>query len=412
MPSYVVVTGASNISTWQSHQRGIARESGGRLWCVYQRRDVSSVYQVYLSYSDDNGQNWTEIQVTDHSTWGQNEPSIAMDSGDTLHIVWNGHGWGTNTGWENVQYAKRTSAGVWTPSTIPYADGGTEPEHVTDEAYNQSFAAIAVDSSDNPNVVWLGGPHGDYTDKDQIVYRKRTTSWQAIEVLTNVDENQSYASIAIGSNDNIHVTWVGAGWGAIPGYYQIQYRKRTDSWQTQESVSPIAAHQRMPCLALDSNDQPHVAWQRAGIRYRMRTDSWQTQEDVHAGGDQGNVSISLDANDDIYVAWKGKPWGSETGYHNIQVSKRTGGVPPWPVTPTGVTDRAYNQDYPRLAWALHPLANPTIPAVGCAIVFSGQDSGGYQVEFYASPDLDWEGEEPLGEKTAHMAAKMIAARAI
>jgi len=84
-----------------------------------------------------------------------------------IHVVWYGKGWGSNTGYYNIQYRKRTSSGWQTQ------------EAVTDKSWDQLNPSIAIDSSDNIHVVWYGKGWGFYTGTYNIQYRKRTSSgWQ------------------------------------------------------------------------------------------------------------------------------------------------------------------------------------------------------------------------------------------
>jgi len=233
-PSYTVKTGANTYSTEGNTQRKLARKSNGDLWCVYSRYD-GTYDQIYASYSTDGGETWTEEQICSASAY-QLYPSIAIDSNDNVHVVWSGKGWGTNTEYYNMQYRKRTSSGWQTQ------------EAVTDKNYDQYYPSIAIDSNDNIHVVWEGYGWGTNTNYRNIQYRKRTSSgWQTQEAVTDKNYTQSDPSIAIDSNDNIHVVWDGYGWGTNIEYYNIQYRKRTSSgWQTQEALTDKAVHQQYP----------------------------------------------------------------------------------------------------------------------------------------------------------------------
>ena len=110
-------------------------------------------------------------------------------------------------------------------------DGETWTEEaVTSASYNQYHPAIAIDSQDNIHVVWRGLGWGTNTNYTNIRYRKRTSSgWQSHEAVTDKNKHQYHPSIAIDSNDNVHVVWGGAGWGTNNNYDNIQYRKRTSS---------------------------------------------------------------------------------------------------------------------------------------------------------------------------------------
>jgi len=384
-PSYTVKTSASYASTQTNNQRKLARTSDGTLWCVYHRSD-GSYNQVYASYSTNDGETWTEEQLTNVSG-NQYYPSIAIDSQDNIHVVWRGYGWGSNTNRNNIRYRKRTSSG-W-----------QSHEAVTDISYHQYDPAIAVDSQDNIHAVWCGGGWGTNTSYNNIQYRKRTSSgWQTQESVTDTNNNQSRPAIAIDSNDNVHVVWQGKGWGTNTANDDIQYRKRTSSgWQTQEDVTDKTDYQQSPSIAIDSNDDIHVVWYGYGwgtntsyynIRYRKRTSSgWQSHEAVtDKDNNQYDPTIAIDKNDNIHVVWHGQGWGSNPSYYNIQYRKRTSSG--WQ-TQEGLTDVTAYQYSPNCIWALHPTVSgekPNRTKTGYAFVWVD----GSTIKFYKSDDLAWD----------------------
>jgi len=385
MPIYTVKTGTLSDSTAEN-KRNLARKSNGDLWCTYHRSDGTAV-QIYCAYSTDGGQTWTEEQVTNNlfGGYGQWYPAIAIDSADNIHVVWYGDGWGTDTWNLNIQYRKRTTS--WQ----------TQEAVTTDVTNDQIYPSIAIDSSNNVHVVWLGYGWGTNTNYANLQYRKRTTVWQDQEAITDMNDEQSFPSIAIDSSNNVHVIWFGRGWGTYTNRWNIQYRKRTTSWQTQEAVTDKNGWQWEPSIAIDSNNNVHVVWYGGetpssigNIQYRKRTTSWQTQEAVtDKNAEQYCPSIAIDVSNNVHVVWDGYGWGVNTSSDNIQYREKTTS---WQ-TQVGITDRAYTQGYPSLIWASYPTVDglkTNIPKTGYAFVWSGQDATGYNVEYFASDDLSWE----------------------
>jgi len=380
---YTVKTGTYLDSTYPPNGRKLARKSNGDLWCTYRRSD-GTYDQIYCSYSTDGGETWTEEQVTS-ATDNQYSASIAIDSNDYVHIVFDGYSWGSNPTVRNIQYRKRTTE--WQAQ-----------EAVTDINYSQYHPAIAIDSNDYVHVAWAGTGTGLNPLYRNIQYRKRTTTWGAQESLSDVHAHNYEPAIAIDSDDNVHVVWTGAGWGTYTGYNNVQYRKRTTGWQAQEAITDINAHQYFSGIAIDSNDYIHIIWEGAGwgiytandnVQYRKRTSAWETQEGVtDKGAQQYEPSIAIDSNDYVHVAWDGKGWGTNSDYYNIQYRRRT---TTWQ-TQESITDRAYNNEYANLIWARYPVIDSrktNQPQAGCEIVWSGQDVSGYKVEFYKSDDISW-----------------------
>ena len=209
-------------------------------------------------------------------------------------------------------------------------------------------------------------------------------SWTE-EQLTEKDADQQYPSIAVDKNSVVRVVWQGYGWGVNTGWHNIQYRMRTDSWQAQEAVTDAASHQRLPSIAVDEDGYAHVAWEGTGwgenpndynIQYRKRTDSWQAQEAVtdvatHQASD-GPPSLAVDSDGYVHVVWcdeSAEDW-------NIRYRKRTDS---WQ-TPVNITEEAYDQTWPALCDGL---------ASGYALIWTAHDGTQYDVVFYgALPPLE------------------------
>jgi len=76
----------------------------------------------------------------------------------------------------------------------------------------------------------------------------RTSSWATTELVTNKNASQYLSSIALDSDDNVHIVWDGLGWGTNTAVRNIQYRKKTDSWQIQVGITDNSTSQRVPIL--------------------------------------------------------------------------------------------------------------------------------------------------------------------
>ncbi|MDD5477349.1 MAG: hypothetical protein PHG87_03995 [Candidatus Omnitrophica bacterium] len=382
-----VVISNPTATTANASQRKLARATNGDLYAVYARLDGAN-QQIYYAKSTDNGATWIE-QGKAHADVAaeQKEPAIAIDSSDNLYIAWAGKGWGTNTANFNIKYRKYNKAtALWDTQ-----------ESVTDAAYDQFAPALALDSSNNIHVAWYGKGWGTNTANNNIQYRKRTTSWQTQESVTDAAYDQFAPALALDSSNNIHVAWYGKGWGTNTANNNIQYRKKTASWQKQESVTDAAYDQLSPSLALDSADYVYAVWAGKGwgtnttidnIEYSKRatlsTDWAANRESVtDSASAQLSPSLALDSADYVYAVWAGKGWGTNTANNNIQYRKRTTA---WQGQ-SGITDLASDQTNPTLFW--HP--QPTIfTSVKTNIITSGHSfiwTTGSGVKFYASDGI-------------------------
>lgn len=294
MPSYLI---EPDIAPSGIGSRTIARCSNGQLWCCYLVNDGAND-QVWVSYSDDGGLTWTAEQMTVVAA-AQFPPSLAIDSQDNIHLVWFGNGWGANPGITNIQYRRRTTAG-WDAQL-----------GLTDDTIRRASPSIAVDSQDNVHIAWDGSDLGLPFVNRSIFYREWIAAgWQPVEtVIFNATNGQQLGQIALGSDDVIHVLWVGGGWGANPAFNNVQYiRKVTGVWQPREPVTDIAANQDMPAIALDAADNIYTTW-GTGLftgAYRRRTAiGWEAVEyPACVGG-----TISLDTTGVVYLVGTDGPGG-------------------------------------------------------------------------------------------------------
>ena len=392
-PSYTVKTGVDTNATEGNSQRKLARDSNGKLYCVYYRMGTSTE-QIYMASSTDGGQNWNEELITEDGSYWQSSPSIAIDSNNYLHVVWHGTHAGS-TYYYQIRYREYTTS--W--QTI---------QNLTSESNNSQFyPSIAIDSNNYLHVVWHGSYSGS-TTYSQIRYIKNitgTTTWETIENLTSESYDQKGPSIAIDSNNYLHVVWYGPHAGSTT-YDQIRYIKNitgTTTWETIENLTSEGYHQYSPAIAIDSNDYLHVVWYgpHAGsttylqIRYIKNitgTTTWETIENLTSESyDQKGPSIAIDSNNYLHVVWYGAYSGS-TIYMQLRYIKNITGTTTWE-TIENLTSGSVGQTRPNLIWANYPTISgkkPNRTIDGYAFIWMD----GTTVKYYASSDLVWESFPP------------------
>lgn len=317
----LVATSEASDPTAYNSQNKPVRTSDGTLYAVYFKQ-LDGKHQIYVKKSVDGGDTWTdETRISTASgmeLYDQYYPSIAVDSNDYLHVVWRGRATGYTT-YHQIWYAKYTTSWATPVRISTYA--GMDGEY-------QKPPSIAVDSSSGYlHVVWYGAATG-YANP-QIWYAKYTAGWATpvrISTYAGMDTRlQEYPSIAVDSNDYLHVVFYGYADGYTTNY-QIWYTKYTGSWVTPVRISTYVGmdtnYQDNPDIAIDSNDYLHVVWhgRAAGyttyrqIWYAKYTTSWATPRRLssYAGmdvNDQRWPPIAVDSNDYLHVLWHGKATG-------------------------------------------------------------------------------------------------------
>lgn len=177
----------------------------------------------YRNYTD----SWsTPLRISIYDTMGSaNNPSLAVDFSDYLHIVWSAY---TDT------YPSPDTQ-VW---YMNYTDSWSTPFRLstlaTMDTNANGVASIALDSDDYKHVIFLGLITG--LPKQQVYYTNYTDSWSTpLRISTATDMNLWHIktnTIALDSNDDIHVLAHGP-----PVFDGVWYMNYTGSWST-----PIRVH--------------------------------------------------------------------------------------------------------------------------------------------------------------------------
>jgi hypothetical protein len=331
--------------------RDIAVASDGRLWVAYSKKPAGINYmQIHVAYSDDEGQTWTEERVTfSYDNKHHFFPALAIDSFDNLHLVYTSTGRAPYATRWGVFYKERTIGGWQAEETVALLDVANP---------GQDYPTIAIGVADVPHVVWAGLGWGANPAVKNIQYRAKIGgSWGTVEQVTDMASPQDTPSTAVDSYGTIHVSWTGRGWGINTGNSQVCYGHGPAAWIT-ENVSDHPHSHYHSRIALDSGDDPHIAYYDAGddaIYYNKRTGViWGTPEQVsHVGASLGwgYPSIALDRNDRIHVVWPGYGQGLSEGWTNYWYRKKQG---TW-LEPMYITNQEENDLWgASLLWARYP----------------------------------------------------------
>lgn len=273
-----------------------------------------------IAYSEDDGtsQNIT-IKKWTGSTWtslgslsGSNDsysaarsPSIALDNAGYPVVAWHERADYDEFNKISNIYIQRFNGTSWVNVGTGVLDGWNALDTY---AYSPS---VALDSSGNPVVAWS---EDDTTmDHDIYVQRFNGTSWvrvgEKLNANTNTyDSSAIQPSLAIDSSDNPVVAWSEDN-GSV---YNIYVRRfNGTSWVKVGNgiLNATVGSAYGPSLALDSSDNPVVAWNEGSGIYvqRFNGTSW---VNVGSGvlnattGSAGGPSLVLDESDNPIVSWE------------------------------------------------------------------------------------------------------------
>ncbi len=272
---------------------------------------------------------------------------------------------------------------------------------LTSGTYTQKYPSVAVDSNNYLHVAWSGYVASS-TTKYQLRYEKYTTSWQGIEELTTDFNNEFYYStIAIGPDDYIHLGFEKFNWTTLN--YEIQYLLNDGSWQAREEVASSTDYNRTDhSIAVDSVGNVHVVYKGKAsstanyILYRERTSSWQEETTLWTYTiEQWWPAISIDSSDNLDILWAGDnvDHGDYKQYHHIKYYNSSSS---WSGVEYLTDTSILGEGYAIISlWAYQPVidgARTNRPKTGYSYIYNRGDDPDYAYTiFYDSGDsLDWD----------------------
>jgi len=372
----------------RNNGRKIARDSNGNLYVTYSKDG-----KIFLAISTDQGRDWNEILVTPaEETLEQKDPSIVIDSKDNLHFVWQGK-IENNPYWQ-IRYSK------YEGSTFELIDTLTPNPN-----RNQILPVISVDSKDTVWIAWVNDEmircppnvNDVWCDYPEIHLLSLRENWQEPEGVVGGNDNYwiTSLSMAIDSQDRIHLAWLGAS-GAYN--YAINYRQGPNPWSQVRKITTGEAPGQPVSIAIDSSGNAHIVWSSIGgysdpnrafrYSYLRYTNSkiWDSTTPIELVVDDrhpiDSPSIAIDASDRIGIVWKGvKDWQEK-------IFQIEGKEEVWQQAKILFSGEG-GEKSPNLLWSFHPTISgikTNRPKSGYALIYYlGQD-----LNFYSSSDLTWE----------------------
>ena len=292
----------------------IALDSNNHIHVVWEDNTPGN-YEIFHKKSTNKGVNWTLKRLTWNS--GQSYyPAIAIDTNNHIHIVW----FDMTPGNAEIFYKKSTDGGAnWSQKRLTWNSSCSE------------CPAIAVDSNNHIHVVWE-----DWTPGNAEIFYKKSTdggaSWSHKRLTWNSDHSCAPV-IAIDTYDHIHVSW----FDMTPGNAEIFYKKSTDGGTTwsHERLTWNSGQSGSPAIAVDSNNHIHVAWAdytpgfyNTDIFYKKSTDggaNWILKRLTWNSGQSYRPAIAVDSDTHIHVVW----WDNTPGNYEIFYKLSTDGGANW-----------------------------------------------------------------------------------
>jgi hypothetical protein len=309
-----------SIDPSDSFSPEVAIDSYGNIHIVWvDNRDGND--EIYYKKLDSNMNiliNDTRLTFDSNQSGG---PTIAIDSNNDVHIVWS-------------DYNLENSGNVWYTKLDGYGNvliGNTIINDAILEIWGALKPCLGIDSCDNIYVFWCNG-EGAW-DYGEIWFTKLDNKGNVLidDKLIVEQWSVNHPTITIDSNDDIHLVWGDTRDDPDRIHKEIYYKKINKNGtilvnDTRLTVTPpiMSGFGRCPSIAVDSNDNIHVTWQddREGnieIYYMKLNNSGailveEERLTFNSSASQRPV-IGVDTSNNIYIVWEDQRDGTREIYY-------------------------------------------------------------------------------------------------
>ena len=299
----------------------ILYDSLGDAHIVFQSLD-GEYYSIYYSRyrgSLNSSQIWSPIKLTS-AEGNSSEPSLAIDSTDSLHLVWSD----ARNGKKSVFYAKTSMAvengaaqfPYWTSSGLKGKDRLISSDIVADRA------KIYVDNSDVSHIVFSGRVNPASDLKKEIYYVDNYGGRISNPIRISYLGGRATAPVIVGDSSGNQFVIFSA---KIEGYYDIYVTQRNSSlgsWRAPKKVSLTSSDSVDPTAVIDSDGVIYIHWiDKSGESKSIGYAEYYSADDrivntkiirpSSAPTSALSISSLIDDTKTVYVSWEDSRSGEE-----------------------------------------------------------------------------------------------------
>ena len=310
--------------------------------------DRAGNYEIYYTKLDNNGNKLVNDRRLTFQLDSSHDPSLAIDTNNKIHIVW--FDFRDQYGNFEIYYTKLDNNG----NTL------VDDRRLTFTPYESTFPSIATDSDNNVHIVWMDSWAPHYTKLDN------NGNTLVDDKLLMFNHSAWYPSIAIDSNNNVHVVW----YESIGGNDEIYYTKLDNNGNilVDKRLTFDSSHSWNPSIAIDSNNNVHVVWsdESSEIYYTKLDNNGNTLVDdtrlTFASEVSDYSSLATDSNNNIHIAW----YDARDSNYEIYY-KRSFSVVDLAIAPSDITYTPQNpteNETVNIMLTVHNLGNASASNVG------------------------------------------------
>ncbi len=241
--------------------------------------------------SDDD--DYLEPTNVSNNSGRSESPSIAVDSKNTVHLVWDDD----TPGNKEIFYAYKPADGNW-----------STPVNLSNNSQSSRYPCIKVDRNDNLHLVWQDcSPDGYW----RIFYINKSPNqnWSVPETIAG---NWQYVDpkIVVDDSNDIHLIWEYGSW-----YSGIRYATRNTRTGWSEQVDVISYPQSVfnPSLTITQGFDLYIVWSGFSsdssgdfilCTKKQLNGVWTTPDTIsNPGGIKSSPIVVADRNNDVHFIW-------------------------------------------------------------------------------------------------------------
>lgn len=250
------VNAVANVQQTHSYGyqgRNMVRDNEGTLYLFYHDL-VGERRYIYVTVSDDDGQTWTDPTRLDDTLYYSGMPGADIDSQGRLHVAW--HAQITSDAKFAIYYSRSDDKGqTWsTPTVIS----------TLADRYDRLYAAVAIDSKDNPHIVWNSAIQGDSNIGD-VYYSSSDDggqNWATDMVVSQSTQHRCFVpTIDLTSKDEIYVVYVDGDFEKSNRDAFVITSQDGIEWSDPFNVSKSGVlYEGLASFVIDHKDVAHVVY--------------------------------------------------------------------------------------------------------------------------------------------------------
>jgi hypothetical protein len=278
-----------------------------------------SDWDIFYKKYDYTTKNWSDLELVSIDSTGMSQhPDIAVNSAGNIHVVWydstNYDSSGTDT---DIIYRQRTESG-W-----------EDIEVVSTESSDSSFApSIAIDSNDSVHVVWADLTNYIFCGTDRDIFYKEKSSgeeWTTTYVISyESDLTSDYPDLSFDDEDNVLFIWEDEeNYGGCGADKDIFFKTLDIDTSLFSPLTVVSSESDLesdePSISKQCGGDIHVCWtdssdyNDAGLdddifykKYNLASESWGLTNVIshESTDDSFECDVAADEDENLYVTWR------------------------------------------------------------------------------------------------------------